>query len=85
MAPKGRTMEQFLAESRNHGWPSYRGKCMCNVLLLLLLCVCVCVCVCFYELFLIMHALWDEPIWTARLQCFTTAGGSHITFFCIFI
>lgn len=23
-APKGRTMEQFLKESRNHGWPSFR-------------------------------------------------------------
>mmetsp|Transcript_46651 Transcript_46651/g.98994 ORF Transcript_46651/g.98994 Transcript_46651/m.98994 type:complete len:173 (+) Transcript_46651:197-715(+) len=23
-APRGRTMEQFLAESRNHGWPSFR-------------------------------------------------------------
>eukprot|EP00581_Thalassiosira_minuscula_P013343 CAMPEP_0183715932 /NCGR_PEP_ID=MMETSP0737-20130205/9990_1 /TAXON_ID=385413 /ORGANISM="Thalassiosira miniscula, Strain CCMP1093" /LENGTH=174 /DNA_ID=CAMNT_0025945109 /DNA_START=244 /DNA_END=768 /DNA_ORIENTATION=- len=23
-APRGRTMEQFLNESRNHGWPSFR-------------------------------------------------------------
>ena len=23
-APRGRTMEQFLKESRNHGWPSFR-------------------------------------------------------------
>jgi hypothetical protein len=25
-APKGRTMEEFLVESRAHGWPSFRGK-----------------------------------------------------------
>ncbi len=25
-APKGRTMDEFLAESRAHGWPSFRGK-----------------------------------------------------------
>lgn len=25
-APKGRSMEEFLAESRAHGWPSFRGK-----------------------------------------------------------
>lgn len=24
-APKGRTMEEFLQESRDHGWPSFRG------------------------------------------------------------
>jgi hypothetical protein len=24
-APKGRTMEEFLVESRAHGWPSFRG------------------------------------------------------------
>ena len=24
-APKGRTMEEFLKESRAHGWPSFRG------------------------------------------------------------
>ena len=23
-APRGRTMEQFIKESRNHGWPSFR-------------------------------------------------------------
>lgn len=26
-APKGRTMDEFLTESRAHGWPSFRGKC----------------------------------------------------------
>ena len=25
-APKGRSMEDFLVESRAHGWPSFRGK-----------------------------------------------------------
>mmetsp|Transcript_2314 Transcript_2314/g.4915 ORF Transcript_2314/g.4915 Transcript_2314/m.4915 type:complete len:182 (+) Transcript_2314:80-625(+) len=25
-APRGRTMEQFLLESRNHGWPSFRDE-----------------------------------------------------------
>jgi peptide methionine sulfoxide reductase MsrB len=25
-APKGRTMEQFLVESRAHGWPSFRDQ-----------------------------------------------------------
>jgi hypothetical protein len=25
-APKERTMEEFLVESRAHGWPSFRGK-----------------------------------------------------------
>jgi hypothetical protein len=24
-APKGRTLEDFLVESRAHGWPSFRG------------------------------------------------------------
>jgi hypothetical protein len=24
-APKGRTLEDFLVESRNHGWPSFRN------------------------------------------------------------
>lgn len=26
-APKGRTLEEFLVESRAHGWPSFRGEC----------------------------------------------------------
>ena len=26
IAPKGRTMEQFLTESRAHGWPSFRDE-----------------------------------------------------------
>jgi hypothetical protein len=25
-APKGRSMDAFLTESRAHGWPSFRGK-----------------------------------------------------------
>ena len=25
-APKGRTMDQFLQESKNHGWPSFRDE-----------------------------------------------------------
>ena len=25
-APRGRTMDQFLKESRNHGWPSFRDQ-----------------------------------------------------------
>ena len=25
-APKGRTLEEFLTESRAHGWPSFRGR-----------------------------------------------------------
>lgn len=25
-APKGRTMEEFLAESKSHGWPSFRDQ-----------------------------------------------------------
>lgn len=25
-APRGRTMEEFLAESRSHGWPSFRDE-----------------------------------------------------------
>ena len=24
VAPKGRTMEQFMKESKSHGWPSFR-------------------------------------------------------------
>jgi len=24
-APKGRSLEEFLVESRAHGWPSFRG------------------------------------------------------------
>lgn len=35
-APKGRTMDQFLEESRAHGWPSFRGK-MSRMFLLRLL------------------------------------------------
>ena len=26
IAPKGRTMSDFLSESRNHGWPSFRDE-----------------------------------------------------------
>lgn len=26
IAPKGRTMSEFLSESRNHGWPSFRDE-----------------------------------------------------------
>ena len=26
VAPRGRTVEQFLAESRKHGWPSFRDE-----------------------------------------------------------
>jgi peptide methionine sulfoxide reductase MsrB len=26
IAPKGRTMEEFLVESRAHGWPSFRDQ-----------------------------------------------------------
>lgn len=26
IAPKGRTMQEFLAESRSHGWPSFRDQ-----------------------------------------------------------
>ena len=26
VAPKGRTMEQFIAESESHGWPSFRDE-----------------------------------------------------------
>lgn len=26
IAPRGRTMDQFLKESRNHGWPSFRDE-----------------------------------------------------------
>jgi peptide methionine sulfoxide reductase MsrB len=25
-APRGRTMEEFIKESRNHGWPSFRDE-----------------------------------------------------------
>jgi len=28
-APKGRSMDDFLKESRAHGWPSFRGKQHC--------------------------------------------------------
>jgi len=28
-APKGRTMEQFMVESRAHGWPSFRDPEVC--------------------------------------------------------
>ena len=28
-APVGRTMEQFLKESRSHGWPSFRDEEVC--------------------------------------------------------
>ena len=26
IAPRGRTMSEFLIESRNHGWPSFRDE-----------------------------------------------------------
>ena len=26
IAPRGRTMEEFLAESKSHGWPSFRDE-----------------------------------------------------------
>merc|ERR1712125_277346 len=26
IAPRGRTMDQFFKESRNHGWPSFRDE-----------------------------------------------------------